>query len=78
MSETNSNQELKIIQRRKLHRTLDAIGWGLFFVWTGTAFLADVGWGAGLIGVGVIILGMLAVREYLLGSNDHKTINSNC
>jgi len=24
---------------------IDAAGWGLFFIWVGIAFLADVGWG---------------------------------
>ena len=38
------------------HRQLSAAGWGLLFVWVGVASLLDVGWGYGLIGVGVIIL----------------------
>ena len=37
---------------------LDAIGWALFFIWVGVAWLANVGIGAGLIGVAVITLGM--------------------
>ncbi len=44
-------------QRRRTNDQLEAIGWGLFFVWVGVAALADVGWGAWLIGVGVITLG---------------------
>ena len=32
-------------KRGSLHRKLDAAGWGLFFIWTGMAFLMDVGWG---------------------------------
>ncbi len=47
---------------------LDAVGWGLFFIWIGVAFLADLGWGVGLIGVGVIIIGTSAAGRYLLGS----------
>jgi hypothetical protein len=78
MLEVNSNQEHKTVQRKKLNRKLDAIGWGLFFIWIGIAVLADVGWGIGLIGVGVIILGGLAAREYLSGSTCHKTSNVNC
>lgn len=44
---------------------LDGIGWALFFIWVGIAFLVDVGWGWGLFGVGVIILTETAVRWYL-------------
>lgn len=47
-----------------LHKKLDAAGWGLFFIWTGIAFLTDVGWGAGLLGVGLITLGTQATRRY--------------
>ena len=78
MLETNSNHELKTVQRKKLYRKLDLIGWGVFFIWIGIAVLANVGWGIGLIGIGVIILGKLAVREYLSGSTCHKTSNANC
>lgn len=30
---------------KNLSDKLDAAGWGLFFVWVGSAVLADVGWG---------------------------------
>jgi hypothetical protein len=43
---------------------LDAAGWGLFFVWIGIALIADVGWGVGLLGVGIITLGAQAARNY--------------
>lgn len=49
---------------RSLIKKLDAIGWGLFFIWIGAAFLADVGWGAGLLGVGIITLGGQVTRKY--------------
>ena len=52
-------------KRGSLHRKLDAAGWGLFFIWTGMAFLMDVGWGAGLLGVGIITLGGQVTRRYL-------------
>lgn len=47
-----------------LDRKLDAAGWGLFFVWVGIALLLDVGWGIGLLGVGILTLGEQAVRRY--------------
>lgn len=42
---------------------IEAFGWGLFFIWIGIAFLADVGWAAGILGVGVIALGTQAARK---------------
>jgi hypothetical protein len=50
--------------KQVLHKKLDAVGWGLFFIWMGIAFLADVGWGRGLLGVGIITLGAQAARKY--------------
>ncbi len=42
---------------------LDAIGWGLFFLWVGIAWLAGVGWAAGLFVTGLIILGAQLARR---------------
>jgi hypothetical protein len=51
----------------RLAEKLDAIGWGAFFIWLGYAFLADVGIGVGLLGVGIITLaGQIARRMYSL------------
>jgi hypothetical protein len=58
------NRGLTAIKKDPLPRKLDAAGWGLFFVWTGISFLADVGWGAGLLGVGFITLGTQTARRY--------------
>lgn len=44
---------------------LDAVGWALFFIWVGIAWIAEVGLGAGLIGVAVITLGMQVLRRLL-------------
>lgn len=62
---TTQVEELTRTERRDLSNTLEAVGWGLFFIWLGIAFLADVGTGVGLLGVGVITLGMQAVRYFL-------------
>lgn len=45
--------------------TIDAVGWGAFFIWLGVAFLAHVGWGVGLLGVGIIGLVTQATRKYV-------------
>src|SRR5512134_1938682 len=58
------NQDQRLTNEQVLPRKLDAAGWSLFFIWTGIAFLADVGWGPGLLGVGIITLGGQAARKY--------------
>jgi len=60
----NNNEELKSAQKSELTRKLEAIGWGLFFIWMGIALFAHVGWGTGLLGVGVITLGAQVARKY--------------
>jgi hypothetical protein len=79
MSEkNNNNQDLKTARRTKLDRKLDAVGWGLFFIWIGMAILANVGWGLGLIGIGTIILGSVVAREYLSGPDGSSPVKANC
>ncbi len=51
--------------QRALDGKVDPTVWGLFFVWIGIAVLAHLGWGIGLVGVGVITLGAQAWRGYL-------------
>lgn len=53
------------VRRNGLAAALDTAGWGLFFIWVGIAFWADVGWGAGLFAVGVIGLAMQTLRFFL-------------
>lgn len=40
----------------------DMIGWSLFIIWVGIAWMAEVGLGFGLLGVAVIICAMQVVR----------------
>ena len=52
-------------ENKALDKRLDAIGWGLFLVMVGGLWLMPEGWvpeGAWLVGAGVIILGLNAVR----------------
>jgi ABC-type uncharacterized transport system permease subunit len=42
---------------------LDTMGWALFFVWSGVALLANLGWGWTLLGIAAIILGSEAYRR---------------
>ena len=62
MEERNHDQ--KLTSKHVLHKKLDAASWGLFFIWIGIALVAHVGWGAGLLGVGIIILGAQVTRKY--------------
>ena len=57
------NQQVNA-KEHHLTNKLAAVGWGLFFVWIGIAWLLNVGTGIGLLGVGIITLGMQAVRKY--------------
>jgi hypothetical protein len=62
MSTRNDAQKPVTVQTAKVERRLDAIGWGLFFIWIGVALLAQLGWGVGLLGVGVLALGGQGAR----------------
>jgi len=53
-----------VVNRGALNRKIEAAGWGLFFIWIGIALFAHIGWGAGLLGVGIITLGAQAARKY--------------
>lgn len=59
-----AHNHLMVDDPRVLAGKLDAIGWGLFFAWLGIAFLTNVGWGVGLLGVGVIGLSEQIARKY--------------
>lgn len=50
--------------KHALLQKLDAVGWGVFLIWIGAAFLTDMSWGIGLVGVGVIVLAGQAARWY--------------
>lgn len=44
---------------------LEGMAWGLFFIWIGLAFLLNLAWGIGLLGVGVLMVGKQMARKYL-------------
>ena len=45
-------------------RNVNAVSGGLILIWVGIILLAHAGWGLGLVGVGIIILGEQAYRRY--------------
>jgi len=59
-----SNHEQGLTNRHDLSKKLDAVSWGLFFIWIGISLIAHTGWGMGLKGVGIIILGTQVARKY--------------
>jgi hypothetical protein len=68
MSEENvkKGEEIQTNETSGLTHKLQAVGWGLFFVWVGIAVLTKIeaGIGIGLLGIGIITLGMQGVRKY--------------
>lgn len=52
-------------EKRVTAHKLDAIGWGLFFIWIGIVVLAHLGWGIGLVGVGFLIIAGQLARMYM-------------
>jgi hypothetical protein len=60
----NSTCGAKTSEESTVEKKVDATGWALFFIWTGVAFLAHIGWGVGLVGVGVIMIGGQVARKY--------------
>jgi hypothetical protein len=61
---TTEDKDQGTKHKRELDRKLNAASGGLFLIWVGIAMLANVGWGLGLLGVGIIILGEQAVRRF--------------
>lgn len=57
-------EKMKTTERRDLDTKLDAVGWGMFFIWIGMVFLTDIDAGVGLLGVGIITLGEQAIRKF--------------
>ena len=49
--------------RRDALKKVEALAWGLFFIWVGVVLLAELGWGIGLFGIGILILGGQMARR---------------
>ncbi len=64
MAEEGKEEMVSKNGKRTVESVVAACAWGLFFIWTGIALLADVGWAAGLLGVGVITLGAQVTRKH--------------
>ena len=60
----NTRHKFSTIQSGSTESKLEAIGWGLFLLWVGLAFILGIGSDIGLLGVGVIALTMQWLRKY--------------
>ena len=60
-----AENDQKVENTQVLGKKISAITWGAFFIWMGVAFLTNISWGMGLLGVGVIVLGAEAAGKYL-------------
>ncbi|MDH3546960.1 MAG: hypothetical protein OEN22_07655 [Gammaproteobacteria bacterium] len=54
----------KFMERQDRSSIFDVLGWSLFFIWIGVAWLMGLGLGYGLLGVGIITLGMQVARYF--------------
>jgi len=61
--ESLNNEEQKTTGKSDLSHKLAVIGWSLFLIWIGLAFLMEVNPVFGLLGVGIITLGMQVARK---------------
>lgn len=52
------------IAEQPLATLIESVGWGVFLIWFGVIFLANLSWSLGLIGFGVILLGTQLMRMF--------------
>jgi hypothetical protein len=57
-------QEVKTHEKHGVARTIEAVAWGLFFIWVGIAFTIGVGKAIGLLVIGIITLGGQVARRF--------------
>lgn len=60
-----TSHSLAVMDEGTAVQKLDAVVWGLLLIWIGSALLASLGWGVGLLGVGIILLCEQAARKYV-------------
>ncbi len=49
-------------EKSELDKKLNTVGWALFFIWIGIAFLANFDFSVGLFGIGILTFGMQIAR----------------
>jgi hypothetical protein len=61
----DTQKMIEFIEHQDRSNLLDAVGWALFFIWAGVAWLLEVSLGWGIIGTGILLLGLQLVRVLL-------------
>ena len=56
---------VEFIEHQDRSHLFDVVGGALFFIWAGVAWLMEVSLGWGIIGTGILLLGLQAVRGLL-------------
>lgn len=59
-----TNQVEVVPTKPLLPQKIDTVFWGFLFIWIGVALLAGLGWGIGLLGVGIILLAEQVASKY--------------
>jgi hypothetical protein len=62
-SSSRPTQEGKAAPRSEVRQRIEAAAWAAFFIWIGSAILANVGWGWFLAGLGAIVLAAQAALQ---------------
>ena len=52
-------------QQRAMAARVDAVGWGIFFIWVGVALLTYLSWPVFFLGTGTVMLAVQSARRYL-------------
>jgi hypothetical protein len=63
MMNHQKSEKQKTTEKRNLAARMEAMEWGLFFIWLGIVFLLHIGIGIGLLGIGLITLGVQVARK---------------
>ncbi len=61
-----------------LAKRLEGAGWGLLFIWAGIALATGIGWGAALVGIGLITLGVQGARKLMGFALDGFSVTIGC
>lgn len=62
---TSADLDRPAARPKHLPASLDAGGWGVFFIWVGVCFLAGLSWSVFFLGTGILMLGTQALRRHL-------------
>ena len=53
---------IEFIEHQDRSLLFDVIGWAVFCIWAGLAWLMEIGLGWGIVGTGILLLGLQALR----------------